>query len=174
MDLNRLTTDSRDAIYTVIEIPQNSDPIKYEYDKEIGGLVVDRFMPGAMFYPCNYGFMPNSLSGDGDPLDVLVYTNYPIAAGAAIKVKPIGVLVTEDESGDDEKILAVPVDKCDASFKDVNSIDDLPKIFLDRISNFFERYKDLEPKKWVKVQGWKGRDDALKIVDEAVKRFKSK
>ena len=172
MNLELLTTDTLEEIYAVIEIPQDSCPVKYEYDKKVNGLVVDRFMPGAMSYPCNYGFMPGSLSGDGDPLDVLVYTNYPIVAGAAIKVRPIGVLITEDENGTDEKVLALPTKKCDAVFSDVDSIDDLPKITLEKISNFFERYKDLEPKKWVKVRGWQGKEEALATIDVAKARAK--
>lgn len=168
MDFSKIKNDNADAINVIIEITQDSEPVKYEYNKEIGALVVDRFMPSAMFYPCNYGFLPNSLSGDGDPLDVLVYTNYPIINGAVVKVKPVGVLITEDENGMDEKILAVPVEKTDIFFKNINSIEDLPKALLNRISNFFERYKDLEANKWVKVKGWEGVKKAKEVVKKAL------
>lgn len=171
MDFSKIKNENAESINVVIEIAQDSAPVKYEYDKEIGALVVDRFMPGAMFYPCNYGFLPNSLSGDGDPLDVLVYTNYPIVNGAIVKVKPVGVLITEDESGMDEKILAVPVAKTSAFFKDINDIADLPEILLHRIKNFFEHYKSLESNKWVKVKGWEGRKKAIEVVEESIKRF---
>lgn len=176
MDLSKVIADAKNPqeFYVLIEIPQDSAPVKYEFDKDIGALVVDRFMPSAMFYPCNYGFLPNSLSEDGDPLDVLVYTNYPIVHGALIKVKPIGVLLTEDEKGGDEKIIAVPTDKCNMMFKQVNDLNDLPEVLLQRITNFFERYKDLEPGKWVKVQGFAGRDKAHEVVSAAINRYQGK
>lgn len=155
-------------INVIIEIPQNSDPIKYEYDKELGMLCVDRFMPTSMSYPCNYGFVPETLSGDGDPIDVLVYTNFPIQAGAMIAAKPIGVLLTEDENGTDEKIIAVPAPKVDAYFADVNELEDLPRILIDKISHFFERYKDLEKGKWVKVTGTADATKAHELINKAI------
>nr|WP_324604775.1 inorganic diphosphatase [endosymbiont of Acanthamoeba sp. UWC8] len=126
-----------DDIHVVIEVPMNSDPVKYEYDKEVGAIFVDRFMPTSMFYPCNYGFIPNTLSGDGDPADVLVISSYPVVPGSIINAKPIGVLITEDEKGKDEKILAVPSPKVDLAYADINSYKDLPEIIIQKISHFF-------------------------------------
>ena len=160
-----------DDIHVVIEVPMNSDPVKYEYDKEVGAIFVDRFMPTSMFYPCNYGFIPNTLSGDGDPADVLVISSYPVVPGSIINAKPIGVLITEDEKGKDEKILAVPSPKVDLAYADINSYKDLPEIIIQKISHFFENYKSLEKGKWVKVTGWEDADIAKKIINEAIKRF---
>ncbi|MBA8667818.1 inorganic diphosphatase [Holosporaceae bacterium 'Namur'] len=160
-----------DDIHVVIEVPMNSDPIKYEYDKEVGAIFVDRFMPTSMFYPCNYGFIPNTLSGDGDPADVLVISSYPVIPGSVINAKPIGVLITEDEKGKDEKILAVPSPKVDLAYAHINSFKDLPEIIIQKISHFFENYKSLEKGKWVKVTGWEDADIAKKIINEAIKRF---
>ncbi len=175
MDINKISAgkDLPSKCNVVIEIPMNAGPVKYEFDKEAGMIVVDRFMQTSMSYPCNYGFIPHTLSGDGDPVDVLVHTNFSIAAGAVISVRPIGVLITEDEKGSDEKILAVPDDKVDPYFAKVTTISDLPEIFLQRISHFFENYKKLEQGKWVKVTGWEGSEAAEKIIVEAVKRFKN-
>lgn len=156
----------------IIEIPMNSGPIKYEFDKDSGAIVVDRIMHNNMSYPCNYGFIPHTLSGDGDPVDVLVYTNNPIVPGAVISVKPIGVLITEDEKGQDEKVLAVPHDKIDPFFTDINNTEDLPEIFQHKVVHFFENYKKLEKGKWVKVQGWKDAARAKEIIMEAVDRAK--
>ncbi|WP_039458847.1 inorganic diphosphatase [Candidatus Jidaibacter acanthamoebae] len=160
-----------DDIHVVIEVPMNSDPVKYEYDKEVGAIFVDRFMPTSMFYPCNYGFIPNTLSGDGDPADVLVISSYPVVPGSVINAKPIGVLITEDEKGKDEKILAVPSPKVDLAYANINSYKDLPEIIIQKISHFFENYKSLEKGKWVKVTGWEDVDIAKKIINEAIKRF---
>lgn len=158
-------------IHVIIEVPMNSDPVKYEYDKEVGAIFVDRFMPTSMFYPCNYGFIPNTLSGDGDPADVLVISSYPVIPGAVINAKPIGVLITEDEKGKDEKILAVPCAKIDLAYSHINSYKDLPDIIIQKISHFFENYKSLEKGKWVKVTGWEDADFAKKIINEAIERF---
>ncbi len=158
-------------IYVVIEVPMNSDPIKYEYDKEIGAIFVDRFMPTSMIYPCNYGFIPNTLSGDGDPADVLLISSYPVVPGSVINAKPIGVLITEDEKGKDEKILAIPAPKVDLTYANINSYKDLPEIFIQKISHFFENYKSLEKGKWVKVTGWEDAEFAKKIINEAITRF---
>ncbi len=170
MDLSKLTSSSNE-FYTLVEISMNSHPVKYEFDKEVGCMVVDRFMPTSMVYPCNYGFMPNTLSGDGDPLDVLVYTSLPIVAGSLIKVRPIGVLETEDESGFDEKVLAVPTIKIDPSFDKVKEYTDLPEIFIKKIEHFFTRYKELEKNKWVKVKGWHGAEKSFAIVEQAIKNY---
>lgn len=160
-------------VNVIIEIPMNSGPIKYEYDKDSGLIVVDRFMPTTMSYPCNYGFVPHTLSGDGDPVDVLVYTNHPILPGAMISVKPIGVLITEDEKGMDEKVLAVPADKIDQFFADVKSYKDVPSVVIDRIKHFFENYKALEKGKWVKVQGWADADEAEQVIMDSIERAKN-
>jgi inorganic pyrophosphatase len=155
-----------DEINVIIEIPANSDPVKYEVDKDTGALMVDRFMATAMFYPCNYGYIPNTLSEDGDPLDVLVPTPYPLINGAVIKCRPVGVLKMEDESGIDAKLIAVPVDKLSVIYREVQEATDLPALLLQQIEHFFEHYKDLEKGKWVKVQGWA---DAAEAKAEIVK-----
>lgn len=162
--------ESENDINVIIEIPMNHDPIKYEFDKETGAIFVDRFVPTAMFYPCNYGFIPNTLSLDGDPIDVLVVSHYPVIPGAVIKCRPVGVLIMEDESGIDEKIIAVPVKKVDISFDNVKTINDLNPILKKRIIHFFEHYKDLEDDKWVKVKGFEDVDKAFKIIQEGVSR----
>lgn len=174
MDLSKVKVGKNppEEVNVIIEIPMNSGPIKYEFDKEIGMIKVDRFMNTSMSYPCNYGFIPHTLSGDGDPVDVLVLTNgeQKILPGVIISVKPIGVLITEDEKGADEKILAVPTAKIDPHFADVNSYKDLPSVVVNRIEHFFENYKKLEQGKWVKVSGWQGPEEAKNIIKEAIKR----
>lgn len=162
-----------EEINVIIEVPMGSDPVKYEFDKESGAIMVDRFVQTAMFYPCNYGFVPNTLSKDGDPVDVLVVANYPIIPGAVIKARPIGVLMMEDESGQDEKILAVPTTKLDPYFANIKSYQDLPEIFINRIKHFFESYKALEKGKWVKVDGWKDEIAAKAIILEGLKFHES-
>lgn len=157
-------------VNVMIEIAANSGSIKYEFDKETGVLSVDRIMQGSMQYPCNYGFIPHTLSGDGDPVDVLVYTNHPIVSGAVVSVKPIGVLVTEDEKGSDEKVLAVPTEKVDPFFANIKSYEDLPEILIQKINHFFSHYKDLEKGKWVRISGWQGPAAAEKIINEAIQR----
>jgi inorganic pyrophosphatase len=165
-------TDNGD-FNVIIEIPMNSDPVKYEFDKEVGAILVDRFMQSPMFYPCNYGFIPHTLSDDGDPADVLVISHYPIVPGAIIRVRPVGVLMMEDESGKDEKILAVPVSKIDITFDDVKDIDDVDPMLKNRINHFFEHYKELEKGKWVKILGWENAQKANTIIEEAIARVKS-
>jgi len=159
-------------VYAFIEIPKGSN-VKYEYDEEKKCIKVDRILYTAMFYPFNYGYILETLEEDGDPLDVLVITYETLFPGVLIKVKPIGVLITEDEEGIDRKIIAVPVEKIDPRFKNVNDINDLPEIIKEQIKHFFEHYKELEPGKWVKVKEWKGREEAEKIVKEAYERYKS-
>jgi inorganic pyrophosphatase len=158
------------AFNVIIEISMNDNPVKYEFDKEVGALMVDRFMQVSMSYPCNYGFIPHSLSQDGDPADVLVITQYPVISGAIIKVKPVGVLIMEDESGMDEKILAVPTSEIDVTFKNIKDIEDVPQMIKDRINHFFEHYKKLEKGKWVKIIGWENAQKALSIIEEAISR----
>ena len=161
-------------INVVIEIPMNDNPVKYELDKESGALYVDRFMQTAMFYPCNYGFIPGTMSDDGDPVDVLVISNHPVFPGAVIKSRPIGVLLMEDESGMDEKIIAVPISKVDISFDSIKELEDINPLLKQRIAHFFEHYKDLEKGKWVKIIGWEGATKAKSLIVEGAKRIITK
>ena len=163
-----------DDINVIIEVPIGGEPIKYEMDKAAGTLFVDRFLHTPMRYPGNYGFVPHTLSDDGDPIDVLVANTRPIMAGAVINVRPIGVLMMEDESGGDEKIIAVPVPKLTRRYVNVHKISDLPEITLEQIRHFFEHYKDLEKGKWVKVVGWGEPDEARRMIAEAIERAKIK
>jgi inorganic pyrophosphatase len=172
LDKIKIGNNPPEDVNVVIEIPMNSDPIKYEFDKESQAIIVDRFMSTSMYYPCNYGFVPSTLSGDGDPADVLVITNFPVISGSVINVKPIGVLITEDEKGKDEKILAVPSSKIDISFEKISSYKDLPEILIQRITHFFEHYKNLEKGKWVKVLGWEDATVAKNTLKEAMERYK--
>lgn len=160
-----------EKVNAVIEIPYGSN-IKYEIDKESGAVVVDRVLYSAMFYPANYGFVPNTLASDGDPADILVLNEYPLQAGSVIPCRLIGVLVMEDEAGMDEKLLAVPVSKIDPRFENIKSIDDLPKVTLNKIKNFFETYKLLEPGKWVKVKDFADAKKAEEILENAIKNYK--
>ncbi|MCC1497494.1 inorganic diphosphatase [Alcanivorax sp. 1008] len=143
-----------DDIYVVIEIPANSSPIKYEIDKDSHAVFVDRFMATPMFYPANYGYIPQTLSEDGDPLDVLVVTPYPVVPGSVIRARPVGILNMSDEAGQDAKLIAVPHDKLSAMYQKIKEVTDLPELLVKQIEHFFENYKDLEPGKWVKVDGW--------------------
>jgi inorganic pyrophosphatase len=138
----------------------------------MGALLVDRFMATPMFYPANYGFIPHTLADDGDPIDVLVVTPYPIQAGCVIRCRPVGVLNMEDEAGGDAKLVAVPHDKLTTTYHDVKEIDDLPELLLNQIRHFFENYKTLEPGKWVKVQGWGNAAEAKKAIEDAVNAYK--
>lgn len=157
-----------ESLNVVIEIPMDGSPVKYEIDKDSGLLAVDRFLPVAMSYPCNYGFLPNTLGNDGDPLDILLITRYPVIPGSLVKSRAIGVLLMEDESGMDEKILAVPNEKLDVSYKYIRDISDLCARLKDRIVHFFEHYKDLEKEKWVKVKGWGNLDETKKIIKNSI------
>lgn len=159
-------------VNVVIEVAIGGEPIKYEMNKEAGTLFVDRFLYTPMRYPGNYGFVPHTLSDDGDPIDVLVANTRPIIPGAVINVRPVGVLKMEDDGGGDEKIIAVPSPKLTKRYVNVNDITDLPAITLEQIKHFFEHYKDLEPGKWVKVIGWGGRAEAEKLIVEAIERAK--
>ena len=155
----------------VIEIPMNGDPVKYELDKATGALFIDRFMSTSMHYPCNYGYIPHTLSDDGDPVDVLVITPFPLIPGVVVRCRPLGVLKMTDEAGGDEKILAVPIDKLTSIYTEIKTLSDLPAIQLKKITHFFEHYKDLEPGKWVKVDGWLGVDDARRAITDGVARY---
>ncbi|WP_369601175.1 inorganic diphosphatase [Hahella sp. SMD15-11] len=157
-----------DDFNVVIEIPANSDPIKYEIEKDSGAVFVDRFMATPMFYPANYGFIPHTLSDDGDPIDVLVVAPYPVMPGSVIRCRPVGMLNMEDESGEDTKILAVPHSKLTKLYDHVQEASDLPELLIRQIEHFFENYKDLEAGKWVKVRGWDSADAARKAIMAAV------
>ncbi|MCB1652249.1 MAG: inorganic diphosphatase [Alphaproteobacteria bacterium] len=175
MDISKIPAgkNAPEEINVVIENPMGGDPVKYEMDKESGAIFVDRFMHTAMFYPANYGFIPNTLGGDGDPVDVLVYAQHAIIPGAVIHARPVGVLVMEDDGGQDEKILAVPVDKTHPMFSDIKEYSDLPQCLLDQIQHFFERYKDLEKGKWVKMKGWEGSAKAKALILEGIENGKT-
>jgi inorganic pyrophosphatase len=157
----------------IIEVAIGGEPIKYEMDKEAGTLVVDRFLYTPMRYPGNYGFVPHTLSDDGDPIDVLVANTRPIVPGAVINVRPVGVLKMIDEGGADEKIIAVPSSKLTQRYVNVHNYTDLPAITLEQIRHFFEHYKDLEPTKWVKVEGWGDAAEAKALIVDAIERLKS-
>jgi inorganic pyrophosphatase len=158
-------------INVIIEIPSHSDPVKYEVDKETGAMFVDRFMGTAMHYPCNYGYIPQTLSEDGDPADVLVVTPIPVISGSVIRCRPLGMLCMTDEAGKDAKIIAVPVDKLSSLYSDMNSVRDLPRSLLDSISHFFDHYKDLEPGKWVKIDGWVDTEEAKQEILDSIERY---
>ena len=161
-------------IYVVIEIPANADPIKYEVDKESGALFVDRFMSTAMFYPCNYGYINHTLSLDGDPVDVLVPTPYPLEPGSVIRCRPVGVLKMTDESGEDAKLVAVPHTKLSKEYDHIKDVNDLPDLLKAQITHFFEHYKDLESGKWVKVDGWDNADAAKAEIIASFERAQKK
>ena len=173
MNLDRVGTGQNipDDFNVIIEIPSHSDPVKYEVDKETGAMFVDRFMNTAMHYPCNYGYVPHTLSEDGDPVDVLVITPVPLISGSVIRCRAIGLLKMTDEAGPDGKVLAVPIDKLCTLYRKARTPDDIPTNLLAQIAHFFEHYKDLEPNKWVKVEGWGSREDAKRELDGAVERF---
>ncbi|WP_089173256.1 inorganic diphosphatase [Bosea sp. AS-1] len=162
-----------EEVNVLIEVAIGGEPIKYEMDKEAGTLFVDRFLYTPMRYPGNYGFIPHTLSEDGDPCDVLVANTRPLVPGSYIAVRPIGVMLMEDEGGGDEKIIAVPVPKLTKRYENVHNYTDLPKITLDQIQHFFEHYKDLEPGKWVKLKGWGDAAMAKKLIVEAIERAKA-
>ncbi len=159
-------------INVIIEIAAESDPIKYEIDKSSGALFVDRFVATGMRYPCNYGYIPGTLAEDGDPADALVVAPFPILPGAVVRVRPIGILKMEDESGIDGKILTVPVDKLSSRYKNVKSKDDLDEMIVAQIEHFFEHYKKLEPGKWVKIERWENADSACKEILASIERYK--
>lgn len=173
MSLNSINPGKNvpEDINVIIEIPANSDPVKYEVDKDSGALFVDRFMATAMFYPANYGYVPQTLSEDGDPVDVLVVTPYPLLSGSVIRCRAVGVLKMTDESGADAKLLAVPVDKLCKEYKDVKTYEDLSEGLIKSIEHFFEHYKDLEPEKWVKVDGWHGIEAAHAEILSSIERY---
>lgn len=161
-------------VNVIIEVPVGADPVKYELDKDSGAMYVDRFLHTAMFYPANYGFIPHTLCGDGDPTDVLVVSRVPVIPGAVVRCRPVGVMIMEDEAGQDEKVVAVPHDKLHPYYSDVSSYRDLPQILLDQIAHFFTHYKDLEKNKWAKVSRWGEPGEAHRLIDEAIERANAK
>lgn len=172
MNLDRVGSGANlpQDVNVIIEIPSHSDPVKYEVDKETGALFVDRFMNTAMFYPTNYGYIPHTLSDDGDPVDVLVVSPYALISGSVVACRPVGMLKMTDESGIDAKVIAVPHDKM---YDDVKDIGDVSPRLLDQLAHFFEHYKDLEKNKWVKVEGWVGKSEAEAEIVASVERFKA-
>lgn len=173
MNLDRVGPGSNipEEINVIIEIPMAADPIKYEVDKETGALFVDRFMGTSMHYPCNYGYVPNTIADDGDPVDVLVITPFPVNVGAVVRSRPVGILQMEDEAGEDAKLLAVPIDSVLPIYKHWRKPDDIAPERLSQIQHFFEHYKDLEPGKWVKVAGWAGPEDAANEIMSGINRY---
>ena len=171
LDLVPTGRDVPDEVNVIIEIPKDSDPVKYEVDKATGAIFVDRILSTPMRYPCNYGYVPHTLCGDGDPVDVLVILPLPLIPASVIRCRPVGVLKMKDEAGSDEKLIAVPVDKVFAAYSSITEIDQLASDWLDRIGHFFEHYKDLEKGKWVKLDGWGGAADAKAIILESIERF---
>ena len=173
MSLNQVPTgkDVPNDFNVIIEIPMQGDPVKYEVDKETGAIFVDRFMATSMRYPCDYGYIPQTLSLDGDPVDVLVISPVPLTRGSVLRCRPIGVLNMQDESGMDMKILAVPISKLTTMYDSVQQATDLPKMQLDQIVHFFKHYKDLDEGKWVKLKGWNGINEAHQEIIESLQRY---
>ncbi len=175
MDISKISIGRNppEDVNVIIEVSMGGEPVKYELCKDSGALMVDRFLQTAMFYPGNYGFIPHTLSEDGDPCDVLVLSEVPVIPGAVIPARPIGALVMEDEAGQDEKILAVPTAKIYPHYATVTSYTELPPRMCDRIVHFFEHYKDLEAGKWVKLRGWAGAEEAGRLISEAIARYQA-
>ena len=173
IDLIPIGDDPPNSVNVIIEVPVGGEPVKYEFDKKSGAIFVDRILHTPMRYPTNYGFIPHTLSPDGDPLDVMVMARVPFIPGSVVRARPIAVLRLEDESGGDEKILAVPVDSTFPYYGAVECAADLPPIVTQQIEHFFTHYKDLEPEKWVRVGKWGDRDDALRIIEEAIERARA-
>jgi inorganic pyrophosphatase len=173
MSLDNVTPGKKapDFFNVIIEIPMNADPIKYEVDKETGAMFVDRFMGTAMHYPCNYGYIPKTISDDGDPVDALVITPFPLYPGVVVSCRPIGVLMMDDEAGGDAKLLAVPEDRILSIYTHWQKPEDMNELRLNQIQHFFEHYKDLEKGKWVKIKGWEGPEAAKKEILDGIQRY---
>jgi inorganic pyrophosphatase len=173
MSLDNVTPGKKapDFFNVIIEIPMNADPIKYEVDKETGAMFVDRFMGTAMHYPCNYGYIPKTISDDGDPVDALVITPFPLYPGVVVSCRPIGVLMMDDEAGGDAKLLAVPEDRILSIYTHWQKPEDMNELRLNQIQHFFEHYKDLEKGKWVKIKGWEGPEAAKREILEGIQRY---
>lgn len=176
MNINKISVGDQPPheINVIVEIPMGGYPVKYEMDKESGAMFVDRFLHTSMVYPGNYGFIPHTLAADGDPVDVIVVGQAPVASGAVIRSRPIGALLMEDEAGADEKILAVPVDKLHPFYAKVQSYLDLPEILIEQVAHFFNHYKDLEKGKWVSVVKWIDRHEAKELIVQGIEREKAK
>ena len=175
MALSKVTPgkNAPDTFNVIIEIPMNADPVKYEVDKESGAIFVDRFMSTSMHYPTNYGYVPNTISGDGDPVDVLVITPVPLIPGVVVTCRPIGILKMTDEAGEDGKVLAVPTDKILSIYTQWQKPEDLNPLRLKTIAHFFEHYKDLEEGKWVKINGWEGPESAKKEISDGITNYQN-
>ena len=173
MSLQQVPTgrDVPNDVNVIIEVPMNSPAIKYEVDKLSGAMFVDRMLKSAMHYPCNYGYVPHTLCGDGDPVDVMVVMPLPVQSGSVIRCRPVGLLRMTDEAGDDAKVIAVPVTEVTGLYRDVETARDLPEMLLDQIAHFFDHYKDLETGKWVRIEGWEGVDEARAEILDAIARF---
>ena len=171
LDLVPTGTNPPHEINVIIEIPKDAEPVKYEVDKATGAIFVDRILSTPMRYPCNYGYIPHTIAGDGDPVDVLVMSPFPLPPGVVVRCRPLGQLSMTDEGGEDAKLLAVPVDKLTPLYKHYKTHEDAPELLRAQISHFFEHYKDLEPGKWVKVNGWEGIEAAKNEITEGVKRY---
>jgi inorganic pyrophosphatase len=172
IDAVSIGRDLPEEVNVIVEVPVGGEPIKYEMDKKSGALVVDRFLYTSMRYPGNYGFIPHTLSDDGDPCDVLIANQRSIIPGAVVAVRPVGVLKMQDEAGHDEKIIAVPVPRLTRRYENVKNYTDLPEITLQQVRHFFEHYKDLETTKWVKILGWGDASEAKELIMLAVERAK--
>ena len=174
MSLNNVPAgkDVPNDFNVIIEIPMNSDPVKYEVDKDSGAIFVDRVRGTAMHYPCNYGYVPQTIADDGDPCDVLVITPFPLPSGVVVRCRALGVLKMTDDGGGDAKVIAVPVEKVLPMYKKIQSLDDVEELRLKQIQHFFEHYKDLEPGKWVKIEGWAGIEEAKAELVSGVEAFK--
>ena len=173
IDAIKIGDNPPEDVNVLIEVPVGGQPIKYEMDKDAGTLVVDRFLYTPMTYPGNYGFVPHTLSEDGDPIDVLVCNSRPLIPGCVINVRPVGVLIMEDNAGQDEKIIAVPSRHLSKRFDNVDNFSDLPEITIQQIQHFFEHYKDLEPGKWVKIGDWMDCENARRLIVESIERAKA-
>lgn len=173
LDAISIGDDPPDTVNVIIEVPVGGQPIKYEMDKNAGTLIVDRFLYTPMAYPGNYGFVPHTLSEDGDPIDVLICNTRELMPGCVISVRPVGVLIMEDNAGQDEKILAVPSRSVTKRYDRIDDYSDLPEITLQQIEHFFEHYKDLEPGKWVRIGDWQDADTARRYISEAIDRAKT-
>ncbi|MBO6813880.1 MAG: inorganic diphosphatase [Rhizobiaceae bacterium] len=169
IDAIKIGDNPPEDINVIVEVPYGGEPVKYEMDKEAGTMVVDRILYTSMRYPGNYGFVPHTISDDGDPIDVLIANKRQILPGSVMNCRPVGILHMTDEAGGDEKIIAVPSPHISAMYKDVHTMDDLPKLLVDQIAHFFERYKDLEGGKWVKIEGFGGAEEAREAISKAIR-----
>lgn len=172
MDVSKIPigVNPPDDVYAIVEIPMGGVPVKYELDEASGALFVDRFLHTAMYYPCNYGFVPHTLSDDGDPIDIIIVGQQPVVPGAVVRCRPVGALIMEDEAGGDEKILAVPVDELYPFYTNVKNHTDLPEVLIEQIAHFFQHYKDLEKGKWARLSRQVGADEAKQLISSAIAR----